>query len=1095
MLWDVTFKRLWRERRSMGVLFGALVLVCAFMALGTLYVRAVAESEFSIRLENLRPSDFQIEIRNAQPITEETSAIFDDLFGDNARLQTTIKSSTEGAMTSAPSDTFQPFVYAYRDFDDLFTLVEGRLPQASDQPDVIEVVLTDLGAETLEQFIRVRGNQQPVIGFKIWAKDALLEVVGIVSSIYPPDHAYWNPAREYLAGERLTVGNSDVLFITPITSEALLIEAIAPISPTRFSWLIDLNPALVTVDHLGALDDNLQALEQSLLRQHPNITINSPLRNIVTDFNQSIRETETPVFFLSTAILVLLLYSLLTINTLILESQKTEWAIITSRGGSVAQLMVIHAGVMSILGIMAIVIAPFVAQGMLALMSVVGPQAVIIDTPTFGNIPSNAFINSAVTGVIAVIVLIASGWSVAKAGLLSLKQSVSRPPTQPSWASLGLDFILLFLGGAFIVRLYFMVAGDQVSFFNLFTNPSTFIQAIAQQGTENLSDPFNIAAPILFLAGATLLWMRLFPHIIRTIGAIVNRSNNFTLRLALWNVEREPTHYAQIVLLLIGTLAMGITSLSLAHTRSADAWQTAYNRTGADAVVYLDRQQSSVAWDALPNVSNYQVMTQSVWESFTPTNDLNLFGVASDMFDSYLTDDISETYPPLSIVGNPLPEGVSQIRLDAYIEPVMDDEAVITHSITANLRMANGAPLDIPLITPDHTRVKEWLTYSGDVSAYDTNGWHLLGFTFEAQTNTQIRRRSFDMAVMLNSFQVITADDDVIIESFESANLWERRQQSGTSSGTILSHENHVIDGQDTLRVFMQFNTATRVNPPSIRYVSNQSTLIPVIISSQYAEVMRGRLGLPAPLTVGDTLNMDFSRRRGTEGITNRLQFDYVVVGVVEDYLSMPENALFMIARENDLLITLNRTAFASQSYQTNRVWLTLTDDNPSSELRAALNDFDVDYAWTRYSTIQREPLPNAITGMLFAGFWVSLGLILVDFTFYLAITARRRASSFAVLEALGWETGNIWRLLIAEQITFITPALIVGVLLGVMMAYLVLPFIALGSGVLHIPIMQVLGLLLVLIVSFTVLLGVMAGGVRRTHAKTQANHAFRHNN
>lgn len=1093
MLFDVTLRRLWRERRAMSVLFVALVFVCAFMALGTLYVRAVAESEFAIRLENLRPADFQIEIRNAQPITEEAATIFDDLFGTGSRHQTAIKASTEGAMSDSPSDTFQPFVYAYRDFDQLFTLIAGRLPEKTDLPNQIEVVLTNLGADTLERFIRALGSQEAIIGFEIWAGDARLKVVGIVSSIYPPNHPYWNPAREYLTGERLTVGNSDVLFITPITSEAILIDEISQITATRFSWLIDLDPALVSVANLNTLYDNIQNLEQSLLKHHPNITINTPLKTIISDFNESIRQTEIPVFFLSTAILAVLLYSLLTINTLILESQKTEWAIITSRGGSVGQLMLIHALAMGILGICAILIAPFVAQGILVILSIVGPQASIINAPTFGDIPLNAFLNSLITGLIAVIVLIISGWGIARAGLLSLKQSVSRPPTQPAWAAFGLDFILLGLGLAFIARLYFLVIGDDQSLFDLIKNPSIFIQAIAQQGAESLNDPFNIAGPILFLAGATLLWMRLFPHLIRIIGGIINRSHNFTLRLAFWNVEREPTHYAQIVLLLIGTLAMGIISLSLAHTRSADAWQTAYNRTGADAVVHLNSHTPDIAWDSLPNVTDYQVMTQSTWESFTPTGDLQLFGIRDDLFHDMLTADISDEYPPLELDGIAIPDAISHIIIDAYIEPVItEDDALITHQITANLRMKNGAPFDLPLVTPDHTRIRDWITYHGDLSAYDTAGWVLVGFTFEGQT-TQTGRRALDQAVTLDNLRVMTDDNQMIVlETFESIENWERKTQSGTTGGVILSYDitsERATDGQTALRVFMQLN-ATRINPPRLDYQSISAQPIPVIISSQLASVLRGRLGQSNPIAVGDTLNMDFSRRRGSEGITNRLQLDYVVVGIQDDYLSMPENGLFMIARENDLLMTLNRNTTPAQFYQTNRVWLTLSGNQPSSELRASLTDFEVDYTWTRYSAIQREPLPNAITGMLFAGFWVSLGLILVDFAFYLAITTRRRAASFAVLEALGWERGGILRLLIAEQITFITPALIVGVTLGFIMAYLILPFIALGTGVLHIPVIKIMGLLLILIVSFTVLLGFTAERLRRV----DPTHAFRHN-
>ena len=120
--------------------------------------------------------------------------------------------------------------------------------------------------------------------------------------------------------------------------------------------------------------------------------------------------------------------------------------------------------------------------------------------------------------------------------------------------------------------------------------------------------------------------------------------------------------------------------------------------------------------------------------------------------------------------------------------------------------------------------------------------------------------------------------------------------------------------------------------------------------------------------------------------------------------------------------------------------------------------------------------LPNAITGMLFAGFWVSLSLSVLDFGFYLVVTARQRLFTFAVLRSLGWNAGHIWRLLLIEQVTLVTPALIIGSIIGAGLAYLLLPFLALvGQETLRIPWLQLVGMLTILALSFTALMGIAA--------------------
>ena len=148
-----------------------------------------------------------------------------------------------------------------------------------------------------------------------------------------------------------------------------------------------------------------------------------------------------------------------------------------------------------------------------------------------------------------------------------------------------------------------------------------------------------------------------------------------------------------------------------------------------------------------------------------------------------------------------------------------------------------------------------------------------------------------------------------------------------------------------------------------------------------------------------------------------------------------------------------------------------------------------VKYAWTEFNALQRDPLANTITGMLFAGFWVSLILILIDFAFYMAVTTRQRAVSFAVLQAVGWERRKIWSMLSFEQAAFITPALLVGVFLGIVVAYLVLPFMALiGSQALTVPLGQIGLLILMLVVAFTIFVAITANNLQKINA-TEAMH------
>jgi ABC-type antimicrobial peptide transport system permease subunit len=86
--------------------------------------------------------------------------------------------------------------------------------------------------------------------------------------------------------------------------------------------------------------------------------------------------------------------------------------------------------------------------------------------------------------------------------------------------------------------------------------------------------------------------------------------------------------------------------------------------------------------------------------------------------------------------------------------------------------------------------------------------------------------------------------------------------------------------------------------------------------------------------------------------------------------------------------------------------------------------------------------------GMLFAAFWVSVALCLANFAFYIFLTASQRSFTFGVLRALGWNINHIWRLLFIEQVVLIVPGVLIGGVLGICLAFLMLPLMGLPGNI-----------------------------------------------
>jgi ABC-type antimicrobial peptide transport system permease subunit len=264
---------------------------------------------------------------------------------------------------------------------------------------------------------------------------------------------------------------------------------------------------------------------------------------------------------------------------------------------------------------------------------------------------------------------------------------------------------------------------------------------------------------------------------------------------------------------------------------------------------------------------------------------------------------------------------------------------------------------------------------------------------------------------------------------------------------------------------------------------------IPVVVSRSFANAEGLASRFRRPLEIGDSLSASFNLPTVLTAI-QRVEFPYRIVGIIDyDFPSFARNEKLIFVDYQLLRYRLNTYSFTAQYlnlfYDYNIVWFDFDERQPSdtfiNQLESVAGFIDADYAWARFSEIQRDPLSNAVTGMLFAGFWVSLFLSLMDFAFYMAITIRRRALAFATLQAIGWNEQNLLNLLLVEQIAFITPALIIGIFFGMLLATIILPFLSLvGSLELQIPILSILILIGVLALSFALILRFAAFALRR---------------
>ncbi len=954
---SLVLKRSRRGGRQLATLTLAICLVTGFFALSPLYIRAMVQSGLQYEIGRLEENDRTLTLISPTPFAPSAWEMVNRYLGDlNGGLTRIARSGSAfggfdylyGEPTTELSgrSAYANHVYAFSNLTQLVRVVKGRFPErlappsdpartATSEQDAVDKGLGMYSVGEVEAVITPTVAKKS--GYELGTRFAIGEssasrvvvvVVGIVEPMNPND-PIWETNRRALEGEEIEIGLTDRAYqVGFMVTEGAYTDWVAQATTTNrrennnYVWLINLVPEAITADNILDTQSQMRELVARLAAEYPGLTDFNPVLRTLNAYIGLVGAAEPTVILLSGAVLVMMLFHLVTTVSLILEQQREEWAALASRGASAFQLVLLQALTMFILCLIGFGVGPFLALLILHLLLIGSPLvAATGGALPIGGIPSHAFALSGIAAAAALVMLTWPAFSAARRSLTQFKQIVARPPEKPLWARYGFDLILILVGLGFIARLLFFIEGDLGSTLGLlFSNPGALINLLLDSATRlgGLADPLNLLGPALLLTGIALLWLRFFPSLMRLLGAPLRQGRGLTAPLSAWTVERDPGHYAQLVLLLIGTLALGTAALALSATRDAGTWKQAQFETGGTARLDLD-PFSGGATD------------QTVW---------------------------------------------------AQLPGVTGAASVISYQSAQRAGYTQYALAGI-----DPTQV---------------------GAIFPALQETV--------------FPLTTAE---------------------------------VISRHD-------FNRRSRKVEQIIIY--------PVILSEKMA-VEEGRAFRQdrLPLKVGNEAVLDLLLPDNT-----RHPIYYYVVGIVRDFPSLGADQEFMILNAHHLLAAVNSNLTLAPQYRAlpNQVWLELSTREPSQALIESLNGVQgvthLVYAWDRFNELLREPLPAAVAGMLFAGFWVSLILSLLDFGFYLAVTAKRRSLGFAVLQALGWNGQRIWAQLVAEQTVLVIPALIVGVILGGALAYVILPFLRLLGGVtLILPPGNLAALLLTLLAGF----------------------------
>ena len=552
------------------------LLAATVLAAGSLYGSAVSLAGLQRAVANASQADATIlvsgSIRAADAATIDTGVTreLQSTIGTGA-IERTIGSNTY-ALPDQPADAVRSLATlgVADGLADRATLASGSWPADSAAsgttvPVVVSTQVADRLGLVVGQQLRLESRLDPGTFVNV-------ELVGIyrITDVGDP---FWANDPQLLEG-RTTSDQFDTYGPLFTTEPALL--AAAGDRRVSMTWRASPDPAALTLDDVATVRARVGDLSPRLTQvANVGLTVKTGMGDLLDRTERSLLVARSGVLLLTIQLVVLAAYAALLSASLLVEHRRLGTAMLRSRGAGTRSIVALALIEGLFLTVAAALVAPFLAAAVLRLFNVTGPLADVGMTIEPG-VTTGALIAAAAGAAICLLALVLPAFRNARS-IAATQGEAGRAETRGMAQRLGLDVALVAVAaiGLWQLRLYGAPLTRSV------------------QGSIGL-DPLLVATPAIGLLAGAVVALRLVPLLAELLERISRRRRGLVATLGSSELARRPLRYSRAALLLVLAMAIGVVAVSYTWTWTRSQRDQAAFRVAADLQVTPGKGRASV---------------------------------------------------------------------------------------------------------------------------------------------------------------------------------------------------------------------------------------------------------------------------------------------------------------------------------------------------------------------------------------------------------------------------------------------------------------------------------------------------------------------
>ena len=599
--WQFVIKRSLAHWRLLSSVVLGVLLASSIMSGTVIYFDALREIALRSALSQHSEADLHIIMQGQRgPVNREeadrVSRVVDEAV--QQRLEWLIDGRVRAAKTPtmfltatgqeavAGDDNARAYFAYIPDIEDRIVIRGGAPPSADavnapGEPFAVEAMIPVEAAETFGARIGDR-----VSAVLPWSDD-LTHVEVVISGIFQretPEAEVWQLEEEVLEA---ATGASFRTMPFHISEEAFL-ETLGPQlrrMEATYAWLL-----MTDADRVNARNSTDTLLDIRGTNAILSSTLSSfrqstSLDNALDEYDRRLFFSKLPMFVVLVLIAIVILYYVATLSSLVVEDRRSEVALLRSRGANSTQILMVFVMEGLTIAALSVVFGPLLAA---AAVSVLGLTPAFSDLGAGGiltvSLSGGAYMMAALGGLLSFVALIFPAFRASQMTVTQERQRSSRPTDLPFFQRYYLDVLLLIVG-----ILLFRQLTEQGSIVarNLFG--------------EIAVNQMLLAVPGIILVASAMVLLRLFPVVMNLISRLLSAWLPAGMVMGVWQMARNPAHYARLSLLLILTAGLGIFAASFSATLDRSFVERVLFFTGSDVRLNGNVPISSFRRDLSPD--------------------------------------------------------------------------------------------------------------------------------------------------------------------------------------------------------------------------------------------------------------------------------------------------------------------------------------------------------------------------------------------------------------------------------------------------------------------------------------------------------------